>query len=83
MKVNLKTFAQEKEQLKYVEKILLNQQATKSLSKKIGKIIRFYDEVETDMSLCGECIVELDQPRLEAIAERDKMLNFLDNGDDF
>jgi hypothetical protein len=82
MKVNLKTFAQQKEQLKYVEKILLNQQTTKALSKKIGKIIRFYDEVETDLEMGGESIVELDMPRLEAIEERNKMLEFLNNGDD-
>jgi hypothetical protein len=82
MKVNLKTFAQQKEQLKYVEKILLNQQTTKALSKKIGKIIRFYDEVETDLEMIGESIIEIDMPRLEAIEERNKMLEFLNNGDD-
>lgn len=82
MKVNLKDFARQKEQLKYIQKIIGEQQITKALAKKMNKIINFYDEVETDMSLCGECIVELDQPRLEAIAERDKMLEFLHNGDD-
>lgn len=83
MKVNLKEHAQQKEQLKYIQKILANQQLTKALSRKVGKIIKFYEEVETDLEMGGESIVELDKPRLEAIEERNKMLTFLNDGDDF
>jgi len=83
MKVNLKEHAQQKEQLKYIQKILANQQLTKALSRKVGKIIKFYEEVETDLEMGGESIVELDKPRLEAIEERNKMLTFLNEGDDF
>lgn len=83
MKVNLKEHAQQKEQLKYIQKILANQQLTKALSRKVGKIIKFYEEVETDLEMGGESIVELDKPRLEAIEERNKMLTFLNDGNDF
>lgn len=82
MKVNLKEFARQKEQLKYIQKIIGEQQITKALSRKMNKIINFYDEVETDLEMGGESIVELDMPRLEAIEERNKMLEFLNNGDD-
>lgn len=83
MRVNLKELAQQKEQIKYCQKILADQQVTKALSRKLGKIVILLDEIETDLGLSGECILELDQPRLKAIEERDKMLNFLHNGDDF
>lgn len=82
MKVNLKEVAQQKEQLKYIQKILANQQVTKSLSNKVGKMLRFYDEMETDLEMSGECIVELDKDRLTSIEERNKYLSFLHNGDD-
>jgi hypothetical protein len=82
MEINLKKLAQQKEQLKYIQKILANQQITKALSKKLNDLIIFIDEIETDLEMAGESIVELDKPRLEAIEERNKMLNFLHDGDD-
>lgn len=82
MEINLKKLAQQKEQLKYIQKVLANQQITKALSKKLNELIKFIDEIETDLEMCGESIVELDKPRLEAIEERNKMLNFLHDGDD-
>jgi heme oxygenase len=82
MEINLKKLAQQKEQLKYIQTVLANQQITKALSKKLNELIRFIDEIETDLEMCGESIVELDKPRLEAIEERNKMLNFLHDGDD-
>ena len=74
MKVNLKDLAKEKEQFKYIQKILANESVTKSLSKKLTKVIRFYEDIEADLEIGGESIIELDQPRLEAISERNKML---------
>lgn len=82
MEINLKKLAQQKEQLKYIQTVLANQQITKALSKKLNELIRFIDEIETDLEMCGESIIELDKPRLEAIEERNKMLNFLHDGDD-
>jgi len=82
MKVNLKKFAQEKEALKYVQKRLLEQQSTRPLANKLAKTIKLLDEIETDLELGGECIVELDKPRLDSIQERDKMLLILKEGDD-
>jgi hypothetical protein len=40
------------------------------------------EEVEADLEMAGESIPELDMPRLEAIAERDKAMRFMNNEDD-
>ena len=40
-----------------------------------------YEEVETDLEMCGESIIEIDMPRLEAIEERNKMLSFIKEED--
>lgn len=82
MKVNLKKHCQDKETLKHIQRVLRDQLVTKGLGNKLEKIIRFYEEVETDLELGGESIVELDKPRLEAIEERNKMLQFLNQSDD-
>jgi len=82
MNINLKKFAQEKEALKYVQKRLLEQASTRPLANKLAKTIKLLDEVETDLELGGECIIELDKPRLDSIQERDKMLLMLKEGDD-
>lgn len=82
MKVNLKDFCKEKETLKHAQKLLSNEQLGKSIARKLEKVIRFYEEVEQDLEMAGESITELDKPRLEAIEERNKMLNFMHNGDD-
>lgn len=82
MNINLKKFVQEKEALKYVQKRLLEQASTRPLANKLAKTIKLLDEVETDLELGGECIIELDKPRLDSIQERDKMLLLLKEGDD-
>lgn len=82
MKVNLKQYAKDTYVLKHVEKVLGETPTTKGLSRKIAKIIKDRDEVELDLELGGECIIELDKPRLEAIEERDKMTGFMSQEDD-
>ena len=82
MKVNLKQYAKDTYVLKHVEKVLGETPANKGLSRKIAKIIKDRDEVELDLELGGECIIELDKPRLEAIEERDKMTGFMSQEDD-
>ena len=76
MNINLKEHARDIEILKHVEKLLMDDTETKGISRKVRKIIKFMEEIETDLELGGESIVELDMPRLEAIEERNKMLRF-------
>ena len=82
MKVNLKDICKDKEMLKYLQSILRDQAVTKGFATKLEKVIRFYEEIEVDLEMCGESIVELDMARLDAIEERNKMLGFLNNADD-
>lgn len=82
MKANLKKHCQDKETLKYIQTVLRDQPVTKGLGNKLEKIIRFYEEIETDLELGGECIIELDKPRMEAIEERNKFTKFMDQADD-
>lgn len=82
MKINLKEHCQDKETLKHIQVLLRAQSNTAPYARKLDKIIRFYDEVETDLELGGESIVELDMERLSAIEERNKMLRFIHNSDD-
>ena len=82
MKVNLKELFRQKEELKYIQSILRDQTVTKGLAKKLDKTIDLLDEIEIDLGLCGESIVEIDMPRLEAIEERDKFASFYNKTDD-
>jgi heme oxygenase len=82
MKVNLKDICKDKEMLKYLQSILRDQPVTKGFATKLEKVIRLYEEIEVDLEMCGESIVEIDMPRLDAIEERNKMLGFLNNADD-
>ena len=83
MKVNLKKLVQDKEMLKAVQAEMRDMQGPQlSFSKKLNKIINFYDEIERDLEMCGESIVEIDMPRLKAIEERNKFLEFLKTNDD-
>lgn len=83
MEVNLKNHVKDTHVLKHVEKLLANDSMTRGLSRKISKIIKEREEIEVDLELCGECIVELDKPRLEAIEEKDKMTGFISHDDDY
>jgi hypothetical protein len=82
MHINLKEHHQDKETLKYIQSVLRNTSSTVSLANKLEKIIKFYDETETDLELAGESIVELDKPRLKAIEEKNKFINFIKHADD-
>lgn len=82
MKINLKKFALDKEATKFVQKRLYEQDSTRGLANKLKNVIKFLEEVETDLELGGECIVELDKSRLDAIKERNKMLTMLNEADD-
>ena len=52
------------------------------MSKKLDKLLRLLENIESDLELSGESIIELDKERLEAIEERNKMLNILTQEDD-
>ena len=82
MKINLKEFAQDKEVIKYCQKILVENSETKALSRKLNRVLRFMEEVETDLEMAGESITELYISRLDAIAERDKAMRFMNNEDE-
>jgi hypothetical protein len=82
MEVNLKDVSKQILELKHLKKQLLQQNADpKKSSRLIDKIVLFYEEVESDLELCGESIIEIDKPRLEAIEERNKMLSFIKEED--
>jgi len=82
MEVNLKDISKQILELKHLKKQLLQQNADpKKSSRLIDKIVLFYEEVESDLELCGESIIETDKPRLEAIEERNKMLSFIKEED--
>lgn len=83
MNINLKEHAKDIEILKHVEKLLFEQSETKGISRKVRKIIKFMQEIETDLELGGESIVELDMDRLKAIEERNNMLKFKLESDDY
>lgn len=82
MKVNLKEFSQDIEVIKYCQKVLADNSETKALSRKLNRVLRFMEELEADLEMAGESIPELDMPRLDAIAERDKAMRFMNNEDD-
>lgn len=82
MEINLKDLVKTKEAVKYIQSILREQAVTKGLARKLDEVVKLYDEIESDLEIGGESIIELDKPRLEAIAERNKMLNILNKSDD-
>ena len=82
MEVNLKEHARDIEILGHVEKLLSERSETKGMARQVRRIAVFMQEIETDLEIGGECIVELDKPRLEAIEERNKMLRFKKNNDE-
>jgi hypothetical protein len=80
MKINLKKLTEQKHILS--ELYSGTGVMTSSHIKKLKELVRFLEEVETDLELGGESIVELDTSRLEAIAEKNKWLNFYHRTDD-
>jgi len=81
MEVNLKNFAKDTYVLKHIEKILSNETVTRGLARKLSKIIKEREEIEVDLELGSECIIQLDMPRLDALVERSKMTNFIEDID--
>jgi hypothetical protein len=53
------------------------------LSRTIRSLIIEREEIETDLELGGECILELDKARLEAIKEKNKMLVFTNKEENY
>ena len=82
MEINLKDLCRDKEMLKYAQSILREQTVTKGIANKLGKIIDFYEDIERELEIGGEAIITLDTDRLNAIEERNKMLQFLQKSDD-
>ena len=84
MQVNLKNLTKDKEYLKQIQRLLREEVGPigRASASKLEKVIRLYEEIETDLELGGESIIELDKPRIEALEERNKFLKFLNNSDD-
>jgi hypothetical protein len=84
MKVNLKKICEQKELLKHISTEMSSDQPVpqKMLSQKIRKLLLLMDEIENDLEMCGESILELDMPRLDAIKERNRFLEFLHKADE-
>ena len=74
MKINLKELSKEKAALDTIESMLLEIPHARPLVSKLRKVTRRQEEIERDLEMCGESILELDKPRLEAIQERNKAL---------
>lgn len=80
MKTNLKKLCEQRHiltELNSGESIMTGTQM-----KKLRELARLLEEIETDLELGGESIVELDSPRLEAIQEKNRWLNFYNKTDD-
>lgn len=80
MKVNLSKLVQQRTVLQTV--VSGSAVVAPGGMKKIKELLRFIEEIETDLELGGESIVELDKERLEALEERNKMLKFMREADD-
>ena len=83
MKINLKNLSRDTASLKYIQGLINNMDGNQRMwARRLDKIIRFQEEIERDLEMSGECIIELDKSRLESIAERDKMINFMNQADE-
>ena len=74
MLINLKELAQQRLALNH---LLTSDEIQVPKPKLIRNLLRFLEDVESDLEIGGESIVELDMSRLEAVEERNKMLQFL------
>jgi len=82
MIINLKKLSLQKENLKRAQSLLRNSPEGRPLVRNLNNLILFLNEIEIDLELGGESIVELDMSRLDAVEQRNKMLNFLNEEDD-
>jgi hypothetical protein len=82
MIINLKKLSLQKENLKRAQKVLRSVAEGRPLVRNLNNLLLFLEEIEIYLELGGESILELDKSRLEAIEERNKMLNFLKEGEE-
>jgi hypothetical protein len=80
MKINLKKLTEQRHVLNEISSG--ESWISGTQMKKLRELSRLLEEIDTDLGLCGESIVEIDKPRLEAIEERDKWLTFYNKTDD-
>ncbi len=80
MKINLKKLTEQRHVLNEISSG--ESWISGTQMKKLRELGRLLEEIDTDLGLCGESIVEIDKPRLEAIEERDKWLTFYNKTDD-
>jgi hypothetical protein len=76
-KVNLKKISEQKDALVFINRKMKSDPEMRRFNKKIVELTRFLEDIESDLELSGECIIELDMPRMEAIEERNKRMNVL------
>ena len=79
MKVNLKKLTQQKLALDEAIRSLSVYKDKRRIAKHLKDLSNLVDEICTDLEMAGESIPELDKDRLDAIKERDKMLEFFNN----
>jgi len=82
MKVNLRKLTQQKLALDEAIRALSVFKEKRRIAKHLKDLTGFIDEICTDLEMAGESIPELDKNRLDAIEERDKMLEFFYNEDE-
>jgi heme oxygenase len=75
MKTNLKTIYLYREVIAVMNQHFSNLSATKKNIPKLNSLIKLLEEIEADLAGAGECIIELDKPRQEAIMEREAVIN--------
>jgi heme oxygenase len=75
MKTNLKTIYLYREVIAVMNQHFSNLSATKKNIPKLNSLIKLLEEIEADLAGGGECIIELDKPRQEAIMEREAVIN--------
>lgn len=86
MVTNLKTIYTYREAVSVIQQYFNTLDKTKANAPRLDNLLRFLQQIETDMQHGGECIIELDKPRMDAIEERDlfikKLQEIQDKADD-
>lgn len=68
--------------MKKAIQLLSDDPKTRTVSSKLKGLVRIIEEIDSDLEISGECIIELDMDRLDAIEERNKFIKFIDQIDD-
>ena len=71
METNLKTIYTYREAVSVMQEYFNKLDATKGNAPRLDNLVKFLQRIETDLQHGGECIIQLDKPRMDAIAERD------------